>query len=338
METSLLEKLIRAHATPGDENEVFEILLAAWQGAGLATTRLGSRAVVADADPDSDKPVLLITAHADCVGFAVDRLPGFLSKKFGLTTLGSIDADELKFPLPAVLKTRGGLVAGNLKCDHVENVECVDDDDDDDDGDDDADWFFVPSVASPGVCHGDRVAFAPKFSRRGQKIYAPFLDNRIGCWLLALIAPEISKWDSPWRVMLAATSSEEMNGHGAAVLAHAIRPDAVIILDTTYESKEQRVKLGGGPVLTLSDKSVLLPLAARDHLLKIFHEANLPLQTEVYNFSGTDAKAFPFAGLPGLVMPLLIPTRGNHSPRETADLRDVEVLLKGLRLIVKMPM
>jgi len=312
LDISLLEQLIHAHATPGDEGEVAELLFASWQMAGLATKRLGMHAVFADCEPGSDKPVMLITAHMDSTGFAVDR---FYDGFFGVTPLGHPDIEDAE--IPAILKTRAGRVNGVLR----NNKEAED-------------YTFHPHVACPEVRHGDRVAFAPTLTREGTLITAPYLDNRLGCWMLALLAPMVREWNPPWRVVLGATGSEEMCGHGAAVLAHAVRPDAVVVLDTTYENKEQGVELGKGPVLTLSDKSVLLPLAVRDGLMDAFHGAGLPLQTEVYNFSGTDAKAFPFAGLPGVVAPLLVPSKGNHSPRETVDVRDVEVLLSGLRIVL----
>ena len=311
----LLEQFVHAHATPGDEGEAAQLLLASWQGAGLATRRLGAHAVLAESEPGSDKPVLLVTAHMDSTGFAVER---FSDGFFGVVPLGhpEVDAPEI----PAVLKTRAGRVNGILR------------------GGKDAESFtFQPRAACPETRHGDRVAFAPVFERGGSKISAPYLDNRLGCWMLALLAPVIREWNPPWRMVLAATGSEEMCGHGAAVLAHAVRPDAVVVLDTTYENRGQNVALGKGPVLTLSDQSVLLPPAVRDRLMDAFHAAGLPLQTEVYNFSGTDAKAFPFAGLPGVVAPLLVPTTGNHSPRESADLTDVESLFNGLRLLAQSP-
>jgi putative aminopeptidase FrvX len=118
-----------------------------------------------------------------------------------------------------------------------------------------------------------------------------------------------------------------MGGFGAPVLAQAVRPDLTVCVDATYDSPALGVHLGGGPVLTLSDASVLLGCVERDRMLAFAESAGLPLQTEVYNYSGTDARAFPHAGLPGRVYPLLLPTTGNHSPVEGAQARDVEGFL-----------
>ena len=116
-----------------------------------------------------------------------------------------------------------------------------------------------------------------------------------------------------------------------------MRPALTIVLDATYQNRAQRVEMGQGPVLTLSDRSVLIPPAWRDRLLAGFARAGIPLQTEVYNYSGTDARAFPLQGVFTPVLPLLIATTGNHTPRETADLRDAEHVLRAIRCLAENP-
>jgi putative aminopeptidase FrvX len=58
------------------------------------------------------------------------------------------------------------------------------------------------------------------------------------------------------------------------------------------------------------------------------------LQTEVYNYSGTDARAFPHQGLPAPVYALLLPTRGNHTPTETAHVADLHAWLDLLHALL----
>jgi len=185
------------------------------------------------------------------------------------------------------------------------------------------------------VRRGDRICFAPQSQSRGNTFESPFLDNRLGCWLLTRLAAETRAWQSKYQVVLGATACEEMCGFGANVLAEHIRPALVVVLDTTYESKEQGVLLGGGPVLTVSDASVLLSPRLRDRVLDLMGRVGVPIQTEAYNFSGTDARAFPRRGLTCPVLPVLVPTRGNHSPCEAADLRDLEVWVSAIRAIAE---
>jgi len=184
-----------------------------------------------------------------------------------------------------------------------------------------------------GVRHGDRACFLAEPRIEGRLLESPFLDNRSGCWTLLQLARALG--DTPGlNVVLGATSCEEIGGFGAPVLARTVQPDAVLCLDATYEDAAQNVCLGKGPVLTLSDASVMVGCEPRDRFLAFCAEHALPIQTEVYNYSGTDSRAFPHQGLAAPVYALLLPTRGNHSPTETAHLDDLASWLHVLRALL----
>ena len=324
LNTRTLFELLSCHATPGDEAEVREVLERHWRAAGLRMARLGDYAVMTAAPSRNRRqPVLLITAHMDAPGFSVDRLPVAGKRKgaAGLTRLGG--AAFASSRVAGVLKTASGKVPVQIRKSRKAGGEF--------------DYTCQPTAPASrlpaDLQHGDRVCFACEPAGSGNRIEAPFLDNRLGCWVLAELAPQIATWQSRYQIVLGATACEEMGGFGAPVLARHVQPDLTIVLDATYEAPEQNVRLGKGPVLTLSDASVLLSPARRDQVQALLAAARVPLQTEVYNFSGTDARAFPHQGLTGPVLPMLLATTGNHSPRETADLRDAAMLVNAIRAL-----
>jgi putative aminopeptidase FrvX len=263
----------------------------------------------------------------DSPGYSVDRMPPASASpsacvSFGLTELGSPEFSGGK--AAGLMKTRQGCFQGT-----VLRVGALDEE---------PDLRFeldAEVAAQAGVRHGDRVCFAPQFTRSGTLLQSPFLDNRLGCWALARLAAESRAWQTRYELVLGAAANEELSGFGARVLAAQVRPDLALVLDTTYEAEEQGVRLGGGPVLTLSDASVVLSPETRDRALSTLAAAGVPVQTEVYNFSGTDARAFPQQGLACPVLPLLVPTRGNHAPCEAADERDLEAWLLAMRAIAE---
>lgn len=310
MNTDILLELLRCHSTPGDEGEVAAVLAREWEDAGWVVTRHGQYAVSARRPGEaSGRPRLLVTAHMDSPGFTVERRE---RKSLYAVPLGGA-CFEGKLT-PAVLKTAAGKVPVSLLRKAGKEGRPTY-------------RFRDPGVP---VRHGDRVCFAaePTVSEAGE-ITSPFLDNRLGCALLCEVARALPE-ECAFDVILGATASEEFGGFGAPVLARAVEPDVVICLDATYEAPEQKVLLGRGPVLTLSDNSVLLSPAVRDEMLGWFVGQGLPLQTEVYNFSGTDARAFPKLGLPAPVFALLLASRNNHSPAEVADLADYATLREAL--------
>lgn len=321
-----LSELVNCHSTPGDECEVARVLLRVWTACGLRTVAHGRYAVSARvataAGRGRRRPVLLVCAHMDSPGYIVERFAG---DRAWVLPLGHPSCAGTVTPV--WVKTAAGRFTSELRRETRA---------DDDEG---AESFSIPML--PGLARGDRVCFAATADGDATGpdsalVRAPFLDNRLGCALLCELAAAGGLQDNDaCEVVLGATASEEMGGFGAPVLARAVQPDAVVCLDATYEAPEQGVRLGAGPVLTLSDQSVLLSGGMRDRLLAFCAECALPMQTEVYTVSGTDAKAFPHQGLAAPVFALLLATRGNHTPEEVADWRDVASCAAVIRALAR---
>ena len=312
MPHELLFDFLKCHATPGDEDEVAALLRQVWQKAGLAVDVHGRYAISARGPARPDLPTLLVCAHMDSPGFTVEEIHEEYLK---VIPLGGAHFEPEE--VPAVLKTAGQRIEVRLRKDTQEERP----------------RYYVHGQVP--ARHGDRICYVAQPRIEDDTISSPFLDNRLGCFIVAELAGLALNPGLPCNVVLGATAFEEMGGYGGPVLAAAVRPDAVICLDATYASDFQRVALGGGPVLTLSDTTVNLGGIARDQIQRFFESRHLPLQTEVYNTSGTDAKAFPMHGLPGPVLALLFATTGNHTQLETASLNDLRSLRQAIEELAR---
>ena len=314
MNLDTLKTFCSLHSTPGDEGAVFDALLTRWQAQGLDTQRLGAYAVVAQPGERKKSDTLLLIAHADSPGFIVSTVTS--PTELEVLTLGGIAPVEAEL----TLKTAEGAVPARLHKPAEPDT-----------------WTRAQplkvTLEAPcaSVQKGDRLCWAHKWSEEEGLVKSPFLDNRIACALVADWYAEFRALLPEVNVVLAATAMEEVNGFGASVLARQVQADAVLALDVTYENAKQGVAMGQGPVITLSDASVLLSPAMRDKLLA----CDVPLQTEVYNYSGTDAKAFPTQGLPTPVIPLLLATRGNHSSEEQIAVADLEAWPKAIATVAR---
>ena len=308
---NLLFDLLKCHATPGDEDEVAAILLKTWKNAGWTTQSLGRYAITAVREPDGDfddAKTILICAHMDSPGFIVQSIngDGFANTiKIGQPRFEEPEVDVV------VKQADGRKISATFNRQEERSA-------------------YLLSVDSP-LMRGDRLCYVCKPSVHDGIIESPFLDNRLGCFALCKIAQSVKA--SKLRIMLAATSGEEFTGFGASVLAAHCKPDLIICLDATYEEEEQNVLIGNGPVLTVTDQSVLLSQKTVESLKSHCAAWGVPLQTEIYNFSGTDARAFPSQGITAPALPILIPTTGNHTPMETAAMSDIESLNK---LLIKL--
>ncbi len=317
MKIETLKEFCALHATPGDEGEVFGALRRRWLAQGLEVVQLGAYAVYAMAGERKKADTVLLMAHADSPGFTVESIVS--ETVLNVLVLGGIAAQKFA-GARLVLKTASERVMGTLQA-VEEGVE----------------WQRTESlrVVLDGPCttvqKGDRLSWVPLWEVEDGFVVSPFLDNRIGCALVADWYDEHVGALAEVNVIVAATAMEEVTGFGADVLARQVGADAVISLDVTYESEHQGVKMGLGPVVTLSDKSVILSPAFRDRLLG----CGVRLQTEVYNYSGTDARAFPSQGLPTPVVPLLLATDGNHSPRERIAVADLLSWHEGIAAVTR---
>lgn len=295
-----LHDLIHCHATPGDEGAVFALLRQRWQQAGWTCRQFGACALAAEhPNRQPGRPELLFCAHADSPGYIVQSIT---HKEARAIRLGGPAPDDNLAELRAKNPAGELFSCRFLRFDGEENDLII--------------------AADPRLTRSSRLTFQPGLTLTADNyIHAPALDNRLGCLLLTALVESLPA-DLPCNIRVAVTAMEEFTGFGAAVLARQCPADLVICLDATYEDPLQEVRLGDGPVLTLSDRSVLVPPPLAIALQTFCRQRQLPLQTEIYNFSGTDAKAFPLSGNPAPVLPILVPTRGNHSPCETATLAD----------------
>ena len=308
-----LKKLIQAHSTPMDESEVVDVLKHSWSESKLEITELGKYAIFAEYPNhwNGENPTVLICAHMDSPGFIVESIG---KECITLVALGGAAFEEDQINI-------------NLKTDSGKYTVCVTKQEE---------RGYVLGDIPPDVQVGDRACFLPEITMDENFITAPFLDNRLGCFILTLLGEDSSfmKSDSV-NVVLGATASEEMGGFGAPVLAEHLQPDYVIVLDATYTSEKQGITLGGGGVLTLSDNSVILSPKERNYFAALFNKSEIPYQFEVYNYSGTDAKSFPAVGLSAPVRALLIPTENNHHYNEKAALIDIIHTLRGVKLLTR---
>lgn len=306
----MLRRLVGCISTPGDEDEVMLLLAEAWTEAGWHPESFGRQVILARS-PDwvEGRPVMLVTAHADSPGFIVSALDE-KEKQAVIIKLGYPHLPEEGQWAALTVKTSAGLIESEIADVNPGDRE------------------FRISL-QPEFQRGDRAVYSPQYSGpTGEKnlVSSPFFDNRIGCWLLTLLAADLATARPQANVILAATASEEFTGFGAQALARKVKADFVVCLDATYEDEMQGVEMGKGPVLTLTDASVLIGHTIEKTLDKLCAEWNIPLQKEIYNYSGTDAKAFAQAGTCAVVLPLLIASQGNHSPLETVSLNDVRSL------------
>lgn len=302
MDLSLLKALSEADAIASSEQEVRQILLeeadrlqkeVRFDGLGSVLIRLN----------ESTGPKVMICAHMDEVGFMVR-----------ITT-----REECKIP---------GLLDGDRQGNDVSAMRV------------DIGARSYDEVMQAGIRPGDRVTFDTTFQvLPHQRVMGKAFDDRLGCYLLVTLLRELHSAELPAEVWLVASSSEEVGLRGGQTATRAVSPDVAIVLDTACWAKNfdygaaNHRQIGNGPMLVLSDKSLIAPPKLTAWIETVAAEIGVPLQADMFSNGGTDGGAVHLTGtgVPTVVMGPA--TRHGHCAASIADCRDIlqmEQLLSAL--------
>ncbi|EOL4136716.1 aminopeptidase [Escherichia coli] len=302
MDLSLLKALSEADAIASSEQEVRQILLeeadrlqkeVRFDGLGSVLIRLN----------ESTGPKVMICAHMDEVGFMVR-----------ITT-----REECKIP---------GLLDGDRQGNDVSAMRV------------DIGARSYDEVMQAGIRPGDRVTFDTTFQvLPHQRVMGKAFDDRLGCYLLVTLLRELHSAELPAEVWLVASSSEEVGLRGGQTATRAVSPDVAIVLDTACWAKNfnygaaNHRQIGNGPMLVLSDKSLIAPPKLTAWIETVTAEIGVPLQADMFSNGGTDGGAVHLTGtgVPTVVMGPA--TRHGHCAASIADCRDIlqmEQLLSAL--------
>ncbi|EEY2394002.1 aminopeptidase [Escherichia coli] len=304
MDLSLLKALSEADAIASSEQEVRQILLeeadrlqkeVRFDGLGSVLIRLN----------ESTGPKVMICAHMDEVGFMVR-----------ITT-----REECKIP---------GLLDGDRQGNDVSAMRV------------DIGARTYDEVMQAGIRPGDRVTFDTTFQvLPHQRVMGKAFDDRLGCYLLVTLLRELHSAELPAEVWLVASSSEEVGLRGGQTATRAVSPDVAIVLDTACWAKNfdygaaNHRQICNGPMLVLSDKSLIAPPKLTAWIETVAAEIGVPLQADMFSNGGTDGGAVHLTGtgVPTVVMGPA--TRHGHCAASIADCRDILQMQQLLSALIK---
>ena len=275
-------------------------------------------------------PTLMLSAHADEVGFIVKKI-----EKNGLIRFEKIGGHDDRVILNerVIVRTQDGrLHEGVIGCisahmmrfdntqlirKHSEMYIDVGAKDDE-------------AVRRMGIRVADSITWQTPYTPFGEnRVMGHGFDDRAGCAVLAKCLEDIDFENVHGTVYFVFSVQEELGLRGARVASQQITADVAIAVDTTAASDtfeammDNTTRLGDGVAIKAMDFSLLASLAVRRKLTALAEENAIPYQTEVFCGIGTDAGEMhkEKAGVPTCV--LSIPSRYAHCPVEVLDLGDL---------------
>ena len=257
---------------------------------------------------------IMLTAHMDEIGFVVTAIEdkGFLR----VTTLGGVNPKvtlashvTMKSGAPGVLFQESGsegqlfIDVGASNREEAEALAQI------------GDWAVVRGVISD----------------MGNRIAAPYLDDRSGCAVLMETLRNLPATDN--EIVAVFTTQEEVGLRGAQTAGYAVDPDIAIALDVTIAGDIPRAsetnsyvvsRLGKGAAVKIMDRGIIAHPAVVEAMENAAGKAGVPWQREVLTGGATDGGAIHKGrgGVPSGT--LSIPCRYVHAPCEMVDLSDME--------------
>lgn len=349
---NVLEEMTRVIGPSGFEDkfqDYFSELIAPYVDE-ISTDRLGN--CYADIKGDSKLPKIMISAHADTIGFMIKFIDdlGFI---FSNDLNGDIQVDYRTLPGTDVIvlgRAKGNkpekIVKGHFNIDKPVHVLFAEE--------------LAESVAREDlnidigaksleqarryVNIGDYVVMDSNCRYGGLNgnnyLTATNLDDRAGIFCLYRLAKLIngSKARKKAPISLVSTVTEESGQQSAKVAAEKVKPDLAITIDTTYATDQIRednedtiaktygqVGLGNGPALSRGigvDNDLFMFLEG------IAETKKIPYQVESETFGATENVQIQVAGVGVQTALFSIPTRNIHTRVETICLKDLENTIK----------
>lgn len=186
---------------------------------------------------------------------------------------------------------------------------------------------------------GDYAAFTTEFEDFGEGfVKSKALDDRAGCGVLI----EILKNSYNVAVYGVFSAQEEIGERGAFAASYLVKPDIGIVLEGTVCSDVPQVEpyrhsttLGGGPAISIADRTTYFDVALSTALCKIAEKNNVPYQRRRITGGGNDGGAIHLTGSGARCVTISVPCRYIHSPICVASKADFENTVKLVDLFLR---
>ncbi len=178
---------------------------------------------------------------------------------------------------------------------------------------------------------GDIAAFMRPFAEQGNAWFAPNMDDRIGCAMLAQLLRDLKGRDVAHDLYAVFTAQEEVGTRGAGASAFAVQPDIAIAIDVTPTNDTPHargliatVSLGAGPAIKVKDAGMIGHPGLNALLEAAADAAGVPYQREVLLMGSTDAMSMQLVHGGVAASAVSGPSRYVHTPSQIVDRRDAE--------------
>lgn len=322
----LLKELSQAHGVSGNEHAVRELILGEIREKTDAAVCDSMGNLIAHKKGKSCGKTIAVAVNMDEPGFIVSEITdkGYLKFK----SVGNVDPRKV---VSKKVVTAGGVkgVIG-MKAIHLQTK-------DEREAAVKVKNLFIDigavdkADAEKRVKLGEYITFDTEFAVAGENVKGKALDRSGACYALI----KALEADYPYDFYAIFTTQHETGARGANIAAHRVNADVLLTIssadtDDMYDCKNTSLKLGGGVVISLRDKTAVADKVLSDKLISIAKENGIKINVGVTMPNSSDGCRAQLEG--AALVNAVIPCRYSRSPVSIMNLGDVEETVKLIKL------
>ena len=292
-----------------------------------------------------DKPVIMLDAHTDEVGFMIHSIKPNGTLRF--LPLGGWNKGSVMGTKVLVRNAQGEYIPGIVAAKPVHfqsaaekanaNTELED---------------MVIDVGATsaqdavdnfGIRIGEPVvpAVTCQYDEKRDLIFGKAFDDRAGCAVMLEVLRRLEGVELPCDVVGVLSTQEELGLRSAKVTVNRVKPAAAVILegcpadDTFTESYAIQTALKKGPMFRHMDRSLVCNPRFQRFVLDLAREKGLPVQESVRSGGGNNAAAVQTEHLGAPAVVAGVPVRYVHAPNCMATGFDLEATVQVVVEILK---
>jgi len=330
----LIEDLSNAFGPSGFEDDVLAVLRRYGSHLGSFSEDHLRNLYLYRKENTGNKPVLMLDAHSDEVGFMVHSInpDGTLRlaalggwDKFSLSSNRVLVKNALGQCIPGILASKPYLYMDSAQRSqaHLDIATVA------------VDIGAVSKEQAAEEFHirmGQPVAPLDHFlfDEAHGILYGKAFDNRLGCAAILEMLQRLAGKELAFDIVAAFSAQEELGCRGARVAVNRVKPQIAFCFegcpadDTFGAGNPPQTVLGKGPMLRFMDGSVVCSPRYQRYVLDLAEQKGLAVQTAVRTAGANDASIINTAcdGIPAVVAG--IPVRYTHTSNCLAHLDDFE--------------
>lgn len=341
----MIQELSDAFGPSGFEDDVLKVTRKYASDLGIIEEDCMRNLYIYRKKNTGNKPVLMLDAHSDEVGFMVHSIKPNGTLRF--VTIGGWNKNALPSSKVLVRNANGDYIPGIIAAKPVHFMTALEKSG----GNIEISNLIIDvgavsyedAVNNFRIRIGEPVVPAATFSydEKHDVMFGKAFDCRIGCAVLVEALRRLSDIDLPCDIVGVLSSQEEVGERGCMVSVKHVKPDIAIVLegcpadDTFTDSYAIQTSLKKGPMIRFMDTSIICSPRFQRFALDLAAEKGLELQASVREGGGNDGAIINTAldGIPVIVAG--VPVRYIHSMNCITSYHDFEATVKFVVELIK---